>query len=209
MQIEVFTQSSIKLSGNKIIYFDPFKINKNYNDADYIFITHNHYDHYDEASIKKVMKNDTKIIAPRVLSEDIQKITQNNIIVEPNQTYYLEDFTFKTTPAYNLDKAFHPKSANYVGYLITISNTTYYIMGDTDALEENKNIITDICFVPIGGKYTMDVKEATEYINHIKPKIAIPIHYGSIVGDISIKDEFKKLVNKEIKVDIYIEEEEK
>ncbi len=207
MQIEVFTQSSIKLSGNKIIYFDPFKIDKNYYDADYIFITHNHYDHYDEASIKKIMKDDTKIIAPRILAENIQKITSNNIIVEPNENHELEDLTFKTTPAYNLNKDFHPKSANYVGYLITISNTTYYIMGDTDAIEENKDIVTDICFIPIGGKYTMDVQEAANYINELKPKIAIPIHYGSIVGDISLGEEFKKLVNNEIKVDIYIEED--
>lgn len=209
MQIEVFTQSAIKLSGSKTIYFDPFQIDTSYNDADYIFITHNHYDHYDEKSIQKIIKDDTMIIAPLILKDSLSKITSNILLVEPNHEYSLEDFVFRTVPAYNISKDFHPKSAKYVGYLLTIDNTTYYIMGDTDVLEENKNIKTDICFIPIGGTYTMDVKEASEYINYIKPKIAIPIHYGSIVGSINLKDEFKSLVNKDIKVDIYIREEKR
>ncbi len=209
MQIEVFRQSSIKLSGKKIIYFDAFQIDTNYHDADYIFITHNHYDHYDEKSIQKIIKDDTMIIAPKILEEALKKITSNVLLVEPNQEYSLEDFVFRTIPAYNINKDFHPKSAKFVGYILNIDNTTYYIMGDTDSLEENKNIKTDICFIPIGGTYTMDVKEASEYINYIKPKIAIPIHYGSIVGNINLKDEFKSLIDKDIKVDIYIKEEEK
>ncbi len=208
MQIEVFTQSSIKLSGSKIIYFDPFKIDKEYHDADYVFITHDHYDHYDEESIKKVIKKETVIIAPKVLSEQIKKFNLETLIVEPNHDYQLTNLTFTALPAYNIDKKFHPKEAGYVGYLITIDKTVYYIMGDTDALEENKNIKTDICFIPIGGVYTMDVKEAATYINNLKPKKAIPIHYGSIVGDVNLKDEFKKLVNKEIEVEIYIKEGE-
>ncbi len=207
MKIEIFTQSAIKLSGNVIIYFDPFKIDKYYNDADYIFITHDHYDHYDEESIKKVLKKETTIIVPKILKDKIKKFNLNTIIVEPNNSYVLDNIKFNTTPAYNINKKFHPKEANYVGYILDINNTTYYIMGDTDLLEENKLVKTDVCFVPIGGTYTMDVYEASKYINYIKPKIAIPIHYGSIVGSINLKDEFKKLIDKDIKVDIYIEEE--
>ena len=154
MQIEVFTQSAIKLTKEKVIYFDPYKINKDYHDADYIFITHDHYDHYDEDSLKKIMKEDTKLIIPKCLEEKIIKITYNYFVVDENKEYHWKDFSFKTIPAYNIDKGFHPKEAGYVGYLIEIDHTKYYIMGDTDVTEEAKEVKTDVCFVPIGGYYS-------------------------------------------------------
>ncbi len=85
-----------------------------------------------------------------------------------------------------------------------LENEYYYIMGDTDRTPEADMIKCDYCFVPIGGTYTMNVDEAAEYINHIHPKVAIPIHYGSIVGDISLGEDFKNKVDKDIKVEIMI-----
>ncbi len=207
MQIEVFTQSAIKLSGDKIFYFDPFKIIKNYNDADYLFITHDHYDHYDEESIKKVINTKTLIVVPKILEDKVRKITDNILVVEPSKEYQVYNFTFQTIPAYNKSKDFHPKENGYVGYLLNIDKQRYYIMGDTDVVEEAKKVKTDICFIPIGGYYTMDVYEAANYINSIKPQKVIPIHYGSIIGDINLQEEFKKLINNDITVDIYIREE--
>lgn len=208
MNIEVFTQAAIKLSGKFNIYFDPFKIENETCDADYIFITHDHYDHYDEVSIKKVMNEKTMIIVPKILEEKIQEITKNFLVVEQNKKYELADLEFYTVPAYNINKNFHPREAEYVGYNLKIDNTFYYIMGDTDVTNENKKVKTDICFVPIGGHFTMDVYEAAEYINYIKPKKVIPIHYGSIIGDIKLANEFKKLVNNDIEIEIYIKERE-
>ena len=149
MNIAVFTQSAIKLIEKKVIYFDPFKIPKEYHDADYIFITHDHYDHYDETSIKKVIKDNTKVIVPKVLEESIKKITNNFLIVEPKQEYVLDDLKFETIPAYNLQKDFHPQSSGYVGYNLLINDTSYYIMGDTDVTEESKQVKCDVCFIPL------------------------------------------------------------
>ena len=196
MNIEVFTQSAIKLSDDINIYFDPFKIEKEYHDADYIFITHDHYDHYDEASIKNVMNNNTKIIVPKILEERIKEITNNFFIVEPSKEYTLDNLKFTTIPAYNIDKNFHPKEKGYVGYNLEYKNTLYYIMGDTDVTEESKKVKCDFCFIPIGGVYTMDYKEAAEYINYLKPAKVNPIHYGSIVGDPSLGEKFKELVTE-------------
>ncbi len=207
MNIKVFTQSAILLGGKKNIYFDPFKIEQKLNDADYIFITHNHYDHYDEKSISNVIKDTTKIIVPEVLASEISKLTKNYLVVKPNQSYKIDDLEFKTVPAYNIHKSFHPKEANFVGYIVELDDTTYYIMGDTDALEENKNLKVDVCFIPIGGHFTMDYMEAADYINEIKPKKVIPIHYGSIIGDIHLGEKFKELIIKEIEVEIHIKEE--
>lgn len=209
MTIEVFTQSAIKLNGQKKIYFDPFQITQKLNDADYIFITHDHYDHYDRESIQNIIKDDTIIIAPQILEEEVKSLSKKVVIVFPNKSYEVEGLKFSTVRAYNINKKFHSKDADYVGYILSFEGLTYYIMGDTDALEENKNVQVDVCFIPIGGHFTMDYLEASKYINEIKPRKVIPIHYGSIIGDLDLGEKFKKLIDKDIEVEIYIKEEEK
>ena len=204
MNIQVFNHSSIKLSDLKNIYFDPYMLITEARDADYIFITHDHYDHYDEDSIKKILKNTTYLIVPKLLEEQAKTLTDKVIAVEPNKTYQLDGITFDTIPSYNQEKPFHPKEKEYVGYNVTVNNQKYYIMGDTDRTEESNEVKTDICFVPIGGTYTMNVEEAIEYINYIKPKKVIPIHYGSIVGDIKLGEEFKNQIDEGIEVEIQI-----
>ena len=184
-KIQVLCHSSIRFDKEKIIYFDPFKIEKNYNDANYIFITHDHYDHYSEEDIDKVIKEDTILIAPEGLLEKMQKhgYKNNNIItVKPNNQYSEKGIKFETMPAYNINKQFHPKENEWVGYVLELNNINYYIAGDTDITEENRKVKCDVAFVPVGGTYTMDYKEAAQLINEIKPKVAVPIHYGSVVG---------------------------
>ena len=203
--IEILCHSSIKLNTEKIIYFDPFRINENYHDADIIFITHDHYDHYSEEDIDKVEKTGTGIVAPedllaKLLKKGFQK--ENIITVKPNESYTVKNIKFTTIPAYNINKQFHPKENQWVGYLVEIDGSTYYIAGDTDITEENQKIKCDVAFVPVGGTYTMNYKEAAELINIIQPKVAVPIHYGSIVGTEQDAANFSKLVSPEIKVEI-------
>ena len=200
--IRVLCHSSIKFEKEKIIYFDPFKIDKNYNDADIIFITHSHYDHFSEEDILKVKKETTKIVMPEETyisnKEKLNKVLsfkeENIITVEPNKSYTVDNIDFKTIPAYNVNKNFHPKENNWVGYIIHLDDISYYIAGDTDITEENKQVKCDVAFVPIGGIYTMTAKEAAELINIIKPKIAVPTHYGLIVGTKEDEEIFKRLI---------------
>lgn len=200
--IEVLCHSSIRINKEKVIYIDPFKINKNYNNADIIFITHDHYDHYSEEDIDKVIKEDTTIVISKDLLKKLLKkgINKNAIIVaEPNKEYETQGINFNTIPAYNINKKFHPKENNWLGYIITINNVKYYVAGDTDITDENRKVKCDVAFVPVGGTYTMDFKEAARLINEIKPKIAVPIHYGSIVGTEQDARNFINLLNSEIK----------
>lgn len=200
--IKVLYHSSIKISKDKIIYIDPFKIDQNYNDADIIFITHNHYDHFSKEDIQKVSKYNTKFVIPNNLINKllILNYPKENILgVLPNQTYQIQNINFETIPAYNLNKSFHLKENNWLGYNIEINNIKYYIAGDTDITEENKKVKCDVAFVPVGGTYTMNYKEAAMLVNIIKPKIAIPIHYGDIVGTKTDAINFIKLLNPKIK----------
>ena len=183
--IEVLCHSSIRMNKEKRIYVDPFHIEENYQDADIILITHSHYDHFSEEDIEKVRKADTIIYVTEDYVENARQLgfSENKIIgVKPNQTYYEGNMEINTVPAYNVNKQFHPKENNWVGYILKIDGISYYIAGDTDITEENKKIKCDVAFVPVGGTYTMTAKEAAELVNIIKPKVAIPIHYGDIVG---------------------------
>ena len=200
--IEVLYHSSIRINKEKTIYIDPFKIDRNYNDADIVFITHDHYDHYSEEDIDKVINENTTIIIPdELLTKLLRKgINKNAIItVEPNKNYMVQGIKFETISAYNTNKTFHPKENGWVGYIIIINGIRYYIAGDTDITEENKQVKCDVAFVPVGGTYTIDFKEAAQLINEIQPKIAVPIHYGSVVGTKQDATDFIKLLNPSIK----------
>ena len=200
--VEVLCHSSIRINKEKTIYIDPFKIEKNYNDADIVFITHDHYDHYSEEDIDKVINENTIIIIPEeLLTKLLRKgINKNAIItVEPNEKYMVQGIKIETIPAYNTNKTFHPKENGWVGYIITLDDIKYYIAGDTDITEENRKVKCDVAFVPVGGTYTTDFKEAAQLINEIQPKIAVPIHYGSVVGTKQDATDFIKLLHSSIK----------
>ena len=198
--IELIIHSCIKFSGDKIIYFDPFKIKEEKHDADIIFITHSHYDHYSIDDINKVKNNNTILVVPLSMKDDIKSNNYSNVIyVEPNKSYNIEDINFDTIPSYNTNKQYHKKENNWVGYIITINNIKYYIAGDTDETDENMKVNCDVAFLPIGGVFTMDYKEAAHLCNTIKPSIVVPIHYGSIVGDIELGEKFCKLIDNNIK----------
>ena len=201
--VEVLCHNSIKITENVIVYVDPFKINKEYHDADYVFFTHSHYDHFSPEDIEKVKKENTVFIVTEDLKENAEGLygKENILVVKPNEDYHVSDFDFKTTYAYNVNKAFHPKENKWVGYLIQINNKAYYVAGDTDNIEEIQDIECDEAFIPIGGTYTMNYKEASELANAIKAKVVIPTHYGSIVGDKEDAIKFKELVEgKEVKI---------
>ena len=213
--IKVLCHSSIRFEDkeNGIIYFDPYEIDKNYNDADYIFITHSHYDHFSLEDISKVKKDTTKIIVPNEMYEDDEVIRVLNDIgflmrnifdVLPDNYYLKDNLDFETVPAYNASKNFHPKEKGWVGYIIHLNDVSYYIAGDTDITEENKKVKCDVAFVPIGGTYTMTAKEAAKLVNEINPKIAVPIHYGLIVGTKEDANIFKENLNSDIKCEIMI-----
>ena len=200
--IEINCQSSIRIEDELVIYFDPYDIKEARHDANYIFITHPHWDHFNIEAIDKLRNETTTIIGPNSIIKQLPQ-DWSLLEVEVNQTYQLESLSFQTIPAYNLEKNFHPKEADYVGYLIKLQNITYYIPGDTDIIEENKTIKADVIFLPVGGIYTMDKIEATSLANSLNPKVAIPIHYGLAVGSLDDAIYFKEHLKKSIDCKIY------
>lgn len=207
INIQVLCHSSIKITGEKTIYIDPFKINTQYQDADIILITHDHYDHYSPEDIQKIIQPHTILVCPETMQNQIQELQlkpENILTVKPNEIYQVSNIKIETIPAYNTNKPFHPKANKWVGYIIILNNKRYYIAGDTDITEENQKVKCDIALLPIGGTFTMDYKEAAKLANTIKPEIVIPTHYGSIVGNKEDAIKFKELIEPTIKCDILI-----
>ena len=202
--ITINTQSSIRIEGSKIIYSDPYKRGKAANDADVVFITHAHYDHYDEPSLRNVVKADTTVVCPASMLSDVKGMNlgvKEVIGMKAGETEDVADgITAEAVPAYNLNKNFHPKSNGWVGYVITLDGVRYYAAGDTDALPELGDVKCDIAFVPVGGTYTMTASEAAGLVNRIKPAIAVPIHYGTIVGRAADADTFRDALDDDIKM---------
>ena len=196
-KIYVLNHSSVKLMGEKVIYVDPYDLSNATNDADYIFITHSHYDHFSPEDILKIAKENTKLVVTEDLyakSRELGFKKENILSVLPNNNYQIDGIKFITIPSYNNLKPFHPKKNNWVGYLIEINAKTYYIMGDTDKTLEAEKVKCDVLFIPVGGTYTMNYKEAAEVANYIKPNLVVPIHYGSVVGTKKDAEEFTKLL---------------
>ena len=202
--IEVFTQSSIRIKDKtRTIYVDPFQMKSDPHDADYVFITHSHSDHFSLDDIRKVIKSSTILVVPTKMEDDARELSaevKSIIPLKPGIYKELSGLEVETIPAYNTVKPFHPKRAEWLGYILRIDGKRVYIAGDTGATKEAKQVRCDIALVPVGGTYTMDVKRAAELVNIIRPEYAIPTHYGSIVGKKTDGKTFASLVNSPIKV---------
>lgn len=196
LQITKFPQSGFLLIWQeKNIYIDPFMLQDGQPLADYIFVTHEHQDHLDETSIRKILTPETVIYGNELVREKLPDDLSGEINrITPGTKETFTDFTIEAVPAYNLNKfrepgvPFHPKENLGVGIVFRFLDSdgndeiTFYHMGDTDFHDEIPKIPMDILAIPVSGTYVMTVEEAIEAIQILKPKIVIPMHYGVVVG---------------------------
>ena len=200
--ITVNTQSSIRIEGSKILYFDPFQITEAKHDADVIFITHEHYDHFEPDSIAKVKKEDSLLVAPESMKKKVISesglASDQCVFYNPGEVHKQGELTIETIPAYNKLKPFHPKAKKWQGYVVQMDDIRYYVAGDTDVNEDIRKVQCDVAIIPIGGHFTMDKKQAADYVTSLKPQAVIPTHYGSIVGNQTDGQDFEKDVKAKV-----------
>ncbi|MBI4682759.1 MAG: MBL fold metallo-hydrolase [Nitrospirae bacterium] len=193
---------TFKIVGENIIYTDPFKIKKG-DLADIILITHEHHDHCSPDDVKKIQKNNSVIVTT---PDCAVKLSGNIKTVKPGDSLTVNGIEIEVVPAYNTNKQFHTKNRNWVGYIFTVNGQRIYIAGDTDYIPEMKTFKADIALLPVSGTYVMTADEAVRAALDINPKIAIPMHYNSIVGSEKDAEKFAAGLKGRIEVKILKEE---
>ena len=194
---------TFRIENDKTIYIDPIKLKGRPPKADLILITHDHSDHCSPDDVARLVKDDTVIVTIAVAA---QKLKGDVRVVKPGESLVVQGIPIETVPAYNVNKfrspgvPFHPKESGHVGFIITVGGVRIYHAGDTDVIPEMDDIEADVALLPAGGTYTMTAEEAAQAANRIKPKVAIPMHWGTIVGSGEDAQRFRDLCEVEVAI---------
>ncbi len=189
---------AFRIDGDRVVYFDPFQISEG-PPADLILISHEHFDHCSPEDVARISTPDTVIVteakAAKKLSGDVR-------VVVPGDALTVRGITIEVVPAYNVDKAFHPKANGWLGFIVTIENVRLYHAGDTDFIPEMADFRVDVALLPVSGTYVMTAAQAVKAALAISPKMAIPMHYGGIVGSADDAKAFRAALSGKIPVTV-------
>ena len=208
--VRVFTQSAIRIEGAEgtVAYFDPFSLTdaEAAHDADYVLITHAHYDHLSPEDYARVADEKAVVVAPASMTGEVAGLGAADVrLMSAGEKIELPGLTVEAVPAYNVEPerlGMHPRENGWLGYVVTLDGepTRYYVSGDTDQNADNETVSCDVALVPIGGTYTCDPRQAAAFVNALRPRAAVPTHYGSIVGTYADFDAFAAAVDPAIDV---------
>jgi L-ascorbate metabolism protein UlaG (beta-lactamase superfamily) len=189
--------AAFRIDGPPTVYIDPFELPDGVPPTDLVLITHGHHDHYSPEDLAMIVQEGTLVVST---PEVVRQVKGKGQAVQAGDKLSVKGIALEVVPAYNLNKHFHPGQAGHVGFIVTVGGQRIYHSGDTDVIPEMDGLQVDIALLPVGGKYTMTAEEAAQAVRRIKPRVAIPMHYGAIVGTVADAQRFKKLCPPEVEV---------
>ena len=200
LDIRRVAHDTFRIAGSKVIYVDPFKVT-NQDEADIVLLSHDHFDHLSLEDLNKVIFPGTTIVASPLCKNGLKDVKVKGVhYLDPGGKHAVGNVEILGCEAYNIDKGpepgkkYHPPGQKGLGFLIKMDGTTVYHTGDSDFIPEMKSIRCDIALLPVSGTYVMTAEEAAQAADAINPKIAVPMHYGAIVGSEADAKKFKSLV---------------
>jgi len=206
VKISWLGHDGFKIKNGKVVYIDPYEI-KGGEKADILLISHDHDDHCSPEDVERIVSEKTTVVTTAESKRKLAKTKAKEIrVAKPGEKIAIDDISIETVPAYNVNKfrspgqPFHPKQNEMLGFITTMNGVRIYHAGDTDLIPEMERFNVDIACIPVSGTYVMTAEEAAESTRRIKPKIAIPMHYGSIVGDAGDAEKFKRLASCEVQI---------
>ena len=202
VKIERIVHAAFRIEGaGKVVYIDPFQIPSSRRDGDIVICTHDHFDHCSPDDIRKVAKADAVVVAPPNCAGKVRALGLEYVKLEAGRGVEVKGVKVGAVPAYNVDKRYHPKAYGGIGVIVELAGLRIYHAGDTDLIPEMAQLgEVDVALLPVSGTYVMTAEEAARAAEVIKPKIAIPMHYGTIVGSEKDADRFKRLLEGKVEV---------
>lgn len=197
VEIEHLTHAAFRVEGSgTVLYIDPFKVSEQRRDGDVIVCTHDHYDHCSPEDVKKVIKTEGIVVAAENCVKKLKGFRNEVKPVKPGDEVIIKGCRIRAVPAYNVNKPYHPREYGGIGVVVELAGVRLYHTGDSDLVSEMRDLrgLIDVVLIPVSGVYVMSVEEAVEAVKIIQPALAIPMHYGAIVGSASDAEKFKKLL---------------
>jgi L-ascorbate metabolism protein UlaG (beta-lactamase superfamily) len=208
VQITWLGHDGFKLKKGKVAYVDPFQLKSAAEPGDVVCVTHEHFDHLSAEDLKKVVTRETLVVTTAACEGAVQPLHPKAIrIVKPGDRVETDDLALDAVPAYNTNKfrspgnPFHPQADGKVGFILHMGGIRIYHAGDTDQIPEMAALKgVDVALLPVSGTYVMTAAEAAKACAVIQPKLAIPMHYGAIVGSAADAETFRTSVTCRVEV---------
>jgi len=205
LTIRRLAHAAFRVSGaGRVIYIDPFRIAQAPRDGDIVVCTHDHYDHCSPEDVRKVAKPGATIIASVNCERKVRGMGFEYKLLRPGDTVAVHGVEIRAVPAYNVGKHFHPRDYHGIGVLIKHAGVTIYHAGDTDLIPEMEQLRgqVDVALLPVSGVYVMDAAEAAKAALLIQPRVAVPMHYGEIVGSERDAEAFRRALEGRVRVEL-------